>query len=548
MSGKQSIKTIAASFAAAGILFAFATLARADGTADCANIQTDKGKVTGTADAKNSVCAYKSIPFAAPPLGELRFAPPAEHAPWAETLQAVNIGNECLQMPMSLMPSTKVTGNEDCLYLNVFHPMGAAAKSKPVMVFIHGGGFVYGSKNWPIYNGATLTSKGDVVVVTINYRLATFGFLVHPSLKDKDGYEGNYALLDQLAALKWVQKNIANFGGDPNNVTVFGESAGGISVGFLLLTPAAKGLFQKAIIESGPIIVLYDQKEKQEKQGLEIAKILGCEDPKTAAECLRAVPAERLIKDIPMNINPISDYESGMKFAFLPSIDGKFLPDTPEKMYSRGDFLRGIPVIIGSNADEASYFTMGAKVETQEAFEAVFEKNAELLNKSLGMNIDPKAVISKYPAAQYKGAHAIYNAIVRDVAFTCPTQMVAKWISKYQPDTYVYLFSKSPAESGMFKDWGAFHGVELAFVFGNFEFLGMKFGSKSNSTLSNKVIAYWSTFARTGKLKVDGLPEWAPYSADKNNYLILDKEISEGFNYQKDACDLFESYFMNAKK
>lgn len=526
----------------------FSSVAYSDGTTDCKNVQTDKGKVTGTADDKNKVCTYLGIPYAAPPVGKLRFARPLEHDPWYEALAADDPKAECVQFPMSLMPSKKVTGSEDCLYLNVWSPSGAAPKSKPVMVFIHGGGYVYGSKNWPLYNGVKLSSKGDVIVVTINYRLGALGFLVHPALRDKEGYVGNYAMHDQIAALKWVKKNIMNFGGDPNNVTVFGESAGGISVGMLLASSMTKDLFQKAIIESGPISLFYDTEEHLAKQGESIAKILGCDDPATAAECLRAMPAERFLQDIPVNVNPVSDYETGLKFMFEPSVDGKFLKDAPEKLFASGDFLTYVPVIIGTNADEASYFTINAKIDSPEDLAATFKQNAEAASKFLGINIDPVEFASKYPASDYKNTKAIYNAIVRDVAFTCPSRYVAKLISKYQPNTYVYLFAKAPQESGMLGDWGAFHGVELAFVYGNFEFMGIKFASKANTAVSDKVIAYWSNFTRLGSPDAKGLPEWRAFNAAENNYLLINKEISEQKNFQKEPCDLFDTYLENSTR
>jgi len=532
----------------AAVLMIFSAAARADGTSDCANIQTDKGKVTGEFDEKNGVCGYKGIPYVAAPLGKLRFALPVEHDPWTETLMANDPKAECLQMPMSLMPAKKPTGSEDCLYLNVWHPKEAAEKSKPVMVFLHGGSYIYGSKNWDLYNGANLSRRGDVVVVTINYRLGALGFLVHPALKDKDGYYGNYGLWDQVAALKWVKKNISKFGGDPDNVTLFGESAGGISVGMLLVSPMAKGLFHKAIIESGPMILFSDPAQKLEKSGEAIAALLGCKDPKTAADCLRAVPPERFIMDIPININPISDYDPNLKFTYEPCIEGRFLPDSPLRLIEQGKFASDIPVMVGSNSDEASYFTVSMKIKTPEDLLENFKKNSVILNSMLGIDINPQDVMKIYPLDKYKSPHDAYNAVVRDIAFTCPTNMVAKMIQKYQPNTYLYVFAKPPTEGGLLGDWGAFHGSELAFVYGNFTFLGIKFFSKENAAYAKKVIAYWSSFAKSGKPAPEGLPEWTQFKPELGNHLFFgEKEITMSANYQKEACALMESYLSKLK-
>ncbi|MEW6200622.1 MAG: carboxylesterase family protein, partial [bacterium] len=297
--------------------------ALADGLSDCKNIQTDKGKVTGVLDEKNGLCVYKGVPYAAPPLGNLRFALPQEHAPWSDTLTADRYSNECPQFPITLMETNKVTGSEDCLYLNIWQPLTAADSPLPVMVFIHGGGFVSGSGNQDWYEGSDLASFGNVIAVTFNYRLNVLGFLVHPALRDQNGNAGNYGIYDQIAALQWVQRNIGSFGGDPQNVTIFGESAGGMSVGIHLASPLSKGLFNKAIIESGPVFMLNKTAEEEEKIGIKIAEKAGCKDPATVADCLRALDARKFVRTARPVLGFASDAEHKEGFPFHPVVDGK---------------------------------------------------------------------------------------------------------------------------------------------------------------------------------------------------------------------------------
>jgi para-nitrobenzyl esterase len=527
--------------------FAFSTRAAA-GAADCKDIHTDKGKVSGVLDEKGGVCGYKGIPYAAPPVGELRFALPREHAPWTDTLEAVKFGNECIQNPMSLTPSKKVVGNEDCLYLNVWSKADAAEKPKPVMVFIHGGGFIYGSADWTIYDGVNLAANGDVVIVTINYRLGAFGFLAHPALRDPAGFEGNYGMHDQIASLRWVKKNIAAFGGDPNNVTIFGESAGGISVGILLVTPAARGLFQKAIVESGPINLFIGEKAKTEADGEKIASMLGCGegDAAAVAACLRKVSPETIMEKAPPGIKFLA--EGSGNYMFSPVIDGFLIPDNPAALLAKGDFAKDVPIIIGSNTDEASFFTSSKDIKTPEDYKNNLTVDARHISDAFGIQIDPEGTVAMYPAGSYASPKQAYNAIVRDLAFTCPSRAVARTVAGYEPNNiYLYIFGKAPDERGILANWGAFHGSELAFVFRNFDFMGIKFASKNNSILSKKIMAYWSAFAHNGKPEVAGLPAWNAFDPKKGNYLYLDMDIKEGLNYQGRECDFLEKFLFGGK-
>ncbi len=529
------------------IAVSVSVFAFANGTIDCTGIDTDKGRVTGTLDEKNNICNYRGIPFAAPPLGDLRFARPVEHDPWSETLIADTYSDQCVQGSMGLIGSGDVSGDEDCLYLNVWHQAGVEKGSKPVMVFIYGGGFLYGSGNWPLYDSTRLARRGDVVVVTFNYRLASLGFLMHPALKDSEGFNGNYGLHDQVMALKWVQKNIASFGGDPDNVTIFGESAGGISVGLLYSSPMTKGLFKQAIIESGPAQVFCQKTEKMEKTSLDIAKTVGCGDPATAVECLRALDAKELMEKTPGSIGLTSDFDMTGKFLYSPAVDGRLLPENPLALFEKGEFNTDVALMLGNNTDEAAYFTLKKKFEQPGDYEKTVKNDAAKMSELFELPMDPDEVVNHFPVKNYKDARDAYNSLIRDVAFACPTRQIAKTVSKYQPNTFMYIFGKSPDEKGPMKDWGAFHAAELPFVFGNFEFMGIKFSSKKNNRLSNMMIGYWSSFAHNGVPGMKGLPEWEPFTERKLNYMKLDVEIEPGTGYSKDTCDYIEPILSQMK-
>jgi len=522
----------------------FASLQATAGTGDCREIQTDKGKITGAANDKSGVCSYLGVPYAAPPVGKLRFSAPVEHEPWAETLVADKYAEQCVQFPISLFSSTKITGREDCLYLNVWHPRGESAGLKPVMFFIHGGGFIYGTGAQDIYEGTTLAQRGDVVVVTINYRLGPFGFLAHPALMDELGRTGNYGIYDMLEALRWTKKNIGNFGGDPGNVTIFGESAGGISVGLLLASPLGKDLFHKAIIESGPVILLTSTLDKALEEGKEGAGLLGCADPGTAADCLKNVPAGEIMKVVPPTMSFISETESKGGLPYMPISGTDLLPEPMVSTIRKGDFDRNIPVILGSNKDEAAYFTASKKIETEEEFNSVYNEYAESAREAFGIDAFSANLLSKYPLSSYQTPKKAFNDIFCDVAFTCPTRLLAKQLTAKQPDVYLYHFVKSPQENGPMADWGAFHGSELAFVFGNFSFMGIKFNSKDNRVLASKMIGYWSSFARDGRPHVEGLPEWPRFTPEKGGYLELGNEIIPGENLKKEQCDIMEGLLL----
>ena len=334
----------------------------------CADpVGTAQGKVSGMSDAKEPVCVYKGIPYAAPPVGRLRWRPPQAPEKRTEFLKADKFSAECIQSDSDYPGVTASPRSEDCLYLNIWRPKKSGPF--PVMVWIHGGSLTSGSGIVPIYWGDRLASQKAVVVVTINYRLAWLGFLAHPdlSLEDPKGSSGNYGLLDQIEALKWVKQNIASFGGDPNNVTIFGESAGGWSVCNLLGSPLAAGLFAKAIIESGGCDMVATL-DKGYKIGEKFVKEAGCEfrDPipclrgKTAEEIQLALKATKEKEKAEKQNEPKKNsslLEGAASFDWIPHIDNWTLDATPIEAIRSGKFNQA-PLLVGTNRDEGKLFSI----------------------------------------------------------------------------------------------------------------------------------------------------------------------------------------------
>lgn len=518
----------------AGVLMTFALPARAA----CDNIQTDKGPVNGVL-LDDGACAFLGVPFAAPPVGELRFKRPVDHAPWTTPLAADKVGFQCPQVS-SPMSDTSIPMNEDCLYLNVWRPEPASAP-KPVMVFIHGGGFLVGSGGNATYNGATLAQRGDVVVVTINYRLGVLGFLAHPAFTGENGRTGNWGMYDQLAALKWVQKNIANFGGDPNNVTLFGHSAGSMSVGLHLASPLDAGLFKNAILHSGPPIVVNVGMDKASADGVEIARTLGCTDPATAKECLRSVSVDKILADVPLGIFVMDDGQ-GQKFFMSPVIDGEFIPDSPYKLFRDGKFNKDVTVFLGTTKDEAAYFTMSKTLKENSDFHKSLLIDINAVRDALGLDFAPDADMYEkmYPIDKYPSVAKAYQDFICDLGFTCPTEILGHLILKYNPNVYRFYHTKDPIK---IFNWGAFHGADLPYVFGNFSMMGQNFKSKDNLKLAKIAIGYWSAIAWTGAPKVDGQPEWPRYDAEHGYYLEIGDNVGVGTNLKKDKCEPMENVF-----
>lgn len=480
-------------------------------------VKTRAGAVRGTVDG--NVRVFLGIPYAAPPVGNLRWQPPQAHASWTDTLEASRAGNSCTQMSFR---HGGPEGSEDCLYLNIYTPKPAGTRL-PVMVWIHGGTFISGTG--ATYNGSKLAAMGNLIVVTINYRLGPFGFLASRSLDSAGHPSGNYGLLDQQAALRWVKENIAAFGGDPDKVTVAGESAGAISVGLHLVSPAAAGLFERAILESGPFLHTRTLAES-EARGDEFAAKLGCDKASDVAGCMRSKPAEQVLSAIPAN--PLT---AGRPI-WEPVMDGVLIPSQPAEALAAGRFNK-VPVLNGSNHDEGTLFLAFAKNVTAQKFEAGMHER---------FGNDAARVLAAYPLDNYSSPILAEAAGFGDDIFSCPIVKAGAMLSAQVP-VYQYEFNDTHAPLSFFHNppfpLGAFHASEIQYVFGSIGAHGA--ASPAQLKLSDAMMGYWIGFITSGN--PGGSPQWTRYRASDLKVLSLTPGAIE---YESDFakihhCDLWDS-------
>jgi para-nitrobenzyl esterase len=472
------------------------------GPLDAGVVRTSMGLMRGMLAADYRL--FQGIPYAAPPVGPLRWQPPRPAAKWAGTLDASKPGPQCMQ-DTGPDPHVGKPTSENCLTLNVWTPArGRGADKRPVMVWIHGGGFVNASSD--MYNSRWLAAKGHIVVVTINYRLGALGFLAHPSL-GAPGDVGNYGLADQQAALRWVRDHIADFGGDPRKVTIAGESAGGMSVCDHLVAPGSAGLFRAAIIQSAPCQAQADLATGQ-RHSVDYAASVGCRNPATTAECLRALPATALDRPPWYVFIGDSDALSG------PVTGTAVLPDGPVAAFAAGRAAR-VPVLIGVNHDE---FTMFAALRYSKLGRGV--RSAEyprLLADIFGSDGAP--VVARYPPDHYGGdASLAYSAAVTDGVFSCATDRLADSLSQGAP-VYTYEFDDphAPAPDLLRQapfPVGASHSLELRYLF---KVAGTSLLDPGQRMLSDQMISYWSHFVANGKPKATGQPGWPAKNGDPDH-------------------------------
>jgi para-nitrobenzyl esterase len=461
-------------------------------------VKTVSGVVEGKSDGPVNV--FLGIPYAAPPVGDLRWKPPVPAAKWNGVLKARDFGSHCMQGKVyGDMNFRDPGGSEDCLTLNVWVPAKAAAAKLPVMVWIYGGGFAAGTTSEPRQDGIHLAQQG-VIVVSMNYRLGIFGFFVHPELAKESGHNaaGNYGLLDQTAALRWVRDNIAGFGGDPGNVTIFGESAGSFSVSAQMASPLAKGLFQKAIGESGAAFfsggLTFEPRSAREQKDVKAVNAkLGVS---TLAE-LRAIPAQKLLDAFAPPQSP--------GFDFGPDVDGYFLPESVPAIFAAGN-QNDVPLLAGWNHDEGSYeIAFSPQKPTADSLKATAQKEfgdkaAEFL-KLYPSDNDAQTLRS---AQDFAGD--------RFIAFSTWAWLEAQSKTGKQP-VYRFRFDLGPPSDPKMPQLGAYHSSEIEYVFGQLDSKAGVGWRADDRQLSDEMQKYWANFARSGDPNGPGLPKWPVYSA-----------------------------------
>jgi para-nitrobenzyl esterase len=482
-------------------------------------VDTSCGKVEGAAMA-DGVLRFAGIPFAEPPVGPRRFLPARPHPGWGGVRPAQAFGPIARQVPSpidALLGAGPEPQDEDCLYLNVWTPACDDAK-RPVLLWVHGGAFISGSGSLPVYHGERLARRGDVVVVTFNYRLGEFGFLELDGAGERFADSGNNGLADQLAALRWVRDNIAGFGGDPTNVTIFGESAGAMSVSALLAVPEAAGLFHRAIAQSGAANAWLTADQAREttdryRYRLEL----------TSVADLVKVPADQLLGvQAELAAEALSDFDASLSsgrpagLMFAPVVDGRTLPGDPLAGVAAGT-AADVALLVGTTADEWNLFSLlDPAIPTDKALHQLAAR--------LVPAIEASALLAAYraerPEANGKG---VKNMLISDHVFRMPAVRLANAQRAHRPaDTRMYLFSWP--SSAMGGQLGACHAIELPFVFGMLDLPGLAMflgAGDPPQALSEAIMDAWVAFARTGDPNHGSLPHWPAYDGDNRATMEL---------------------------
>ena len=457
------------------------------------------GPVAGTTDGavrgltNGAVDEFLGIPYAAPPIGALRWQPPQPAASWSGVRDATQFAPHC---PQSASPFGLASTSEDCLFLNVFTPRHQQAGSHfPVMVWIHGGALVTGESN--DYDPTGLVADG-VTVVTINYRLGALGFLAHPALADAHGQSGDYGLMDQQAALRWVQRNIASFGGDRHNVTVFGESAGGLSTLSQMASPQARGLFERAIVESGSYNLTQASLASAESAGVAFATKAGCAS-QTAA-CLRSLPVSTILA---------SQNAAG----YTPNINDEVLPQTLGSAFATGNFNR-VPIINGTNRDEWRLFVALGELEGNPVTASNYQS---MISSTLGVPAAVAVIIAaKYPLTAFSSPSVALGAVGTDAIFACPALAIDQSVSRFVP-TFAYEFNDENAPELFLPPvsfpYGAAHASEIQYLMGLPTAAFPKALSAPQQHLATIMKRYWTNFARRGFPASFGTPFWPLFTS-----------------------------------
>lgn len=490
-----------------------------------APIKTTEGLIKGK--IARQIYTFKGIPYAAPPTGNRRWCPPQALDPWEgvrDCRQYRTLAPQPLYPDDSFFKQPNYPQSEDCLHLNIWTPSVEANSKLAVMVWIHGGYFNYGGGALPHYDGERL-AKSEVVLVTINYRLGVLGFLGHPGLSEESphGVSGNYALLDQIAALKWVKANITQFGGDPENITLFGESAGSWSISILTSSPLARGLFQKAIGQSGastgPTPFLKKSvhgKMAGEEVGLKFAQAAGV---KTLGE-LRS-----------LSVHQVLEAAAASGFYTEPYVDGWLIPDEPRFIMDRGE-QNQVATLLGSNRDEATTFVDPRTLPTNVTD---FRRQIEEKYGALSAR-----VFEAYPVEKAEDILAAHLNKFGDQLFTLPMRHWARKMAKAQLAAYLYYFTRVPNIKNK-EYFGSYHSAEIPYVFNNLYKIPVKgIFDEYDQHLADTLSAYWVNFAKYGDPNGPDLPKWDPYGLEKEPYMEFGNAIQLKQHLHKHRLDILE--------
>lgn len=502
----------------------------AGANANAAPVTTESGAIQGVRDGR--ILVYKGIPFAAPPVGALRWNAPQPVQPWSGVRHAERFAPACMQLGTSMPGETPPVVDEDCLYLNLWTP--AHARKLPVIVWIYGGGFTNGSAAMPLYSGDRLARRG-AIVVTFNYRVGPLGFLAHPELTAESSRHssGNYGLLDQIAALRWVQKNIAAFGGDPSRVTIAGQSAGAVSVSLLVASPLAKGLFARAIAQSGGLFEPVEVAPAYylgtaEKTGEAYARSLNAK----SLQDLRALPAGTLLGGSAGSVSH-------------PIVEPTVLPLPPYDAYVARR-QNDVPILVGSNDDEAKSLISDLSRIRAGSFEQDIRRSWGQLPPTL----IPATLLAAYPHENDIQAVKARLAFERDLRFGWDMWAWARLqASNSRKPAFYYHFTQRPPfpKGSVYQDWGASHFAELWYTFDHLQQARWTW-SRSDRRLADAMVRYWVNFARSGDPNGPGLPKWPRYANARATTQYLGRSIYSGPVAHFDTLKVFDTTYAAVRK
>lgn len=523
-------------------------------------VNTSDGPVRGV--TSDGIRKWLGIPYAAPPVGGLRWKPPMPPIPWTKPLDAFNFGPICAQEEGAFPGFGHNSLTEDCLYLNVFAPESRQNEEiLPVMVWIHGGGLFQGASN--DYNPQALVQRGGIIFVSLNYRVNLFGFFSHPAINNEDHEHGNYGIMDQQAALEWVKHNIGEFGGDANNVTIFGESAGAISVSAHLASPGSNGLFHKAIIQSGgsPITFAHRSVASFEELGVALINEAGCSDQTSTR--LRALSTEQLVV-----ANSVPKGEFGTtRFHFGLMEDGVVIPHNMKQRFLQGDFNQ-VPLMIGVTKDEFAWFQGMIELATgatilADNYPASLKLFLQIADKAdfLGVKLPSGAfesVLERYPLSKHvHPARAIAAAIGDAGIISTSGRRAARVIKSFVLEVYTYEFAVDDAPVSwppVSFPYGSAHAQELQFLFPGFHGASgvTRSLTREQEELAAMMVYYWTNFAKMGSpnpcddVMTVNLPVWPMYDAAQDNALLLCTPLPEVISNWADRhnMDFWDSFYV----